>query len=349
MRPTRQAALLFSIAFLSLASRSTRLLAQGGSIDGVLGVWLPQAEKGDAHAEYMVGNAYFTGRGATRDFRQAADWLRKASVQGDPKAMVLLGLLCSGGKGVPLDTIEALKWYTLAAERSDPEGKQGASALAQILTPDQVREGRRRASQSDEELFPAKERRAKAGDARAQFEVGLAYARGFGIPQDLKQAFRWLSLAATKGLPEAQNSLAKIYEARGQTASKKDKAASKKEYAAAMHWFRLAARSLPEAEVNLGGMYYKGEGVPRDIEKALSANESAAVKGSAEAYHNLGSMYYNGIAVQKDPVEACKWFLLAASRGDSGAQRNVARCSDLLNSKQWEDAQARATIYLRSR
>ena len=321
--------LMLSPFIAALASAEPEDSAAGDT----LAQWMPRAERGEAQAQYLVGNAFFTGHGAPKEYKQAAEWLRKAAIQGHTKAMVQMGLLCSAGKGVPLDSIEALKWYTLAEQRGDPEGKQGASALAQILTPDQVRLGRQRAVDSNVKFLPEKRRRAKAGDARAQFEVGLAYYRGLGVEVNYKEAAHWFGLAAAQGQPEAQNNLGNMYEL-GQGV--------KKNYKKAMSLFRQAARTMPQAEVNIGGMYYKGEGVPKDIEKAFSWNESAASKGSAEAYHNLGSMYYNGIGTKKDPIEACKWFLLAASRGDMVAQRNIAKCSEILPPKDWAEAQSRA-------
>jgi hypothetical protein len=40
---------------------------------------------------------------------------------------------------------------------------------------------------------------AEQGDADAQGGLGLLYAKGQGVPQDLVQAHLWLSLAAAQG------------------------------------------------------------------------------------------------------------------------------------------------------
>lgn len=39
---------------------------------------------------------------------------------------------------------------------------------------------------------------AKRGDAPAQFNLGLAYARGQGVPQDDAKAYIWFDLAAAR-------------------------------------------------------------------------------------------------------------------------------------------------------
>ncbi len=40
---------------------------------------------------------------------------------------------------------------------------------------------------------------ADQGFASAQFNLGLMYAKGLGVPQDYVQAYRWYTLAAGQG------------------------------------------------------------------------------------------------------------------------------------------------------
>jgi len=42
-------------------------------------------------------------------------------------------------------------------------------------------------------------KKAKQGDLNAQYELGMMYKSGVGIPQNYKQAYIWFSLAAAKG------------------------------------------------------------------------------------------------------------------------------------------------------
>ena len=39
---------------------------------------------------------------------------------------------------------------------------------------------------------------AEQGDANAQFNLGLMYAKGQGVPQDYAAAHKWLNLAASR-------------------------------------------------------------------------------------------------------------------------------------------------------
>jgi TPR repeat protein len=48
---------------------------------------------------------------------------------------------------------------------------------------------------------------AQAGDAEAQFNLGVMYDRGQGVPQDDVQAAEWYRKAAEQGHAAAQNNL----------------------------------------------------------------------------------------------------------------------------------------------
>ena len=54
------------------------------------------------------------------------------------------------------------------------------------------------------------ERAADAGHPGAQFQLGLMYATGEEIPQDLVLAHKWLNLAATRGSGDATTLRAEI-------------------------------------------------------------------------------------------------------------------------------------------
>ena len=51
--------------------------------------------------------------------------------------------------------------------------------------------------------------RAEAGDASAQFFLGLRYATGEGVPQDDVTAHMWLNLAASRSTGEDREQAAK--------------------------------------------------------------------------------------------------------------------------------------------
>ena len=74
--------------------------------------------------------------------------------------------------------------------------------------------------------------RAEAGVPGAQFNLGVIYAEGRGMPQDEAAAVYWYRLAADQGLAEAQFNLGGMY-AQGRGVSQDE--------AEAARWYRLAA------------------------------------------------------------------------------------------------------------
>jgi TPR repeat protein len=52
---------------------------------------------------------------------------------------------------------------------------------------------------------------AEQGDASAQYNLGVMYANGYGVPQDYAEAVRWYRLAAGQGNAKAQYNLGLMY------------------------------------------------------------------------------------------------------------------------------------------
>lgn len=52
---------------------------------------------------------------------------------------------------------------------------------------------------------------AEQGDARGQYNLGIMYAEGFGVPQDHAEAVKWYLLAAEQGEARAQAGLGYLY------------------------------------------------------------------------------------------------------------------------------------------
>jgi TPR repeat protein len=87
------------------------------------------------------------------------------------------------------------------------------------------------------------------------------------------------------------------------------------DYAAALkQWWPLARRGIPLAQNNLGILYEKSQGVPRDYKKAVAWYRKAAVQGYGLAQNNLGVMYQKGRGVPQDNKVAVAWYRLAAGQ-----------------------------------
>ena len=84
-----------------------------------------------------------------------------------------------------------------------------------------------RAEQPKPEPYsPELVKKAEAGDAKAQCNLGTCYARGEGVTQDYKEAIKWWTKAAEQGNVNAQFYLASCY-GLGQGVTKDEKEAVK--------------------------------------------------------------------------------------------------------------------------
>ena len=79
-----------------------------------------------------------------------------------------------------------------------------------------------------------------------------------------------------------------------------------------------------EAQFNVGKMYYKGEVVEVNKEKAFDWFHKAAVQGYLEAQFSVAVMYDQGEGVRQNKEKAFEWFHKAAVQGYLDAQFDVA-------------------------
>ena len=90
-----------------------------GDYQAALAEFRPAAEKGDARAQFYLGEAFNKGRGEVQDFAEAANWYRKAAAQNNVDAQeTLCSMYFFGQAGITQDYGEAIKYCS-------PAGKQG--------------------------------------------------------------------------------------------------------------------------------------------------------------------------------------------------------------------------------
>jgi hypothetical protein len=92
---------------------------QAGDYAAAVREWRPLADKGDADAQYNLGQAYRFGMGVPKDLAITRSWLQKAAQQGHEHAQNGLGLLLfDTGKRA-----EAMPWIRKSAARGDPRAQ----------------------------------------------------------------------------------------------------------------------------------------------------------------------------------------------------------------------------------
>ena len=100
----------------------------------------------------------------------------------------------------------------------------------------------------------------------------------------------------------------------------------RKNYNLAFSWFNKAAKQDdPRALSYLGSMYEKGNGVPKDLTKALENYQKAADHGVDFAQYNVGKAYQNGIGTKVDLDEAIKYYQMASDQNVAAAHFELAR------------------------
>lgn len=148
---------------------------------------------------------------------------------------------------------------------------------------------------------------------RADFESGMAAFEA----RDYAGAFRELRPIAEQGDSRAQTILGVMY---------RTGLLGFPDYELGARWFRSASDlGDPEADYNLGLMYFQGETIPPGANSSQESLLAAAVQhfSRAAAQGHAGSQLYmghltaEGIGTDRDPVEAYKWYQLAAWQRNS--------------------------------
>jgi len=112
---------------------------------------------------------------------------------------------------------------------------------------------------------------AERGDAGAQYNLGLMYQEGDGVPQNYVEAVGWYRKAAEQGNVDAQNNLGLMYD-KGHGAPR--------DHVEAARWYRKAAeQGYANAQNNLGYMYGNGLGLAQDYVQAHMWFNLAAAQG----------------------------------------------------------------------
>lgn len=165
------------------------------------------------------------------------------------------------------------------------------------------------------------EKKAKKGNAQAQYEVGMCYLNGSGTGKDLKKAAKWFNLATCQGNKEAKERLFASYSKELEKLAKKNDADAQyalgmcylegrqtaKDLKKAAQWFSLAtSQGHQEAQKQFFASYSK------ELEKM-------AKKKNPDAQYALGMCYYEGRQIARDTDKAGKWFYRAKEQGHQKA------------------------------
>jgi len=154
---------------------------------------------------------------------------------------------------------------------------------------------------------------AEAGQAEAQFDLGVLYAQGRGVRRDLTEAANWYRKSADQGNAEAEFALGQLY-SRGWGVPRDE--------ADALQWFQMA-NSVESVGPPTDWAQVEGYGTPQDPRQAAYWYQQAADKGHSEAQFNLGRLYSTGTGVKRDEEQAARWVSASAAQGYAPAQADL--------------------------
>ena len=216
---------------------------------------------------------------------------------------------------------------------------------------------------------------ARAGNARAQSNIGGCFAEGLGVPVDARVAEKWLTLSAEAGYAPGQRNLATLYLRGGEgveadparaaglyrAAAEQDDALAQDMFSwmllegevmppdpeEARKWALAAAESgIASSMTRMGMLYHHAMGVERDVAQAAAWWRKGAELGDADGQAMLGAALHMGAGVERDPVEALAWLMRAQSGGSKLARPFLGPVRASLDDAGLEEAERRAGIPL---
>ena len=180
------------------------------------------------------------------------------------------------------------------------------------------------------------EQAVSSGNPVAQFQMGLERLEA----QDFAAAADLISQAAEKGLPAAQYRMAKLHE-RG--------IGVPRDFAEARTWTERAANGGNiKAMHDLAVFFADGEGGAQSYAAAAEWSKKAADFGVVDSQYNLALLYENGLGISPSQTEALYWYEIAAANGDASAPGNVTTLRDALPLDQAQQAQRRASTWVKA-
>jgi len=158
-----------------------------------------QADRGDAEAQYRLGQLYYMGKLVPKDYAMAGQRFVQAAVQGHAEAQFCLGKLYEWGYGVPRDRVSAYMWLSLAAahERTQTASFAVNNLTGRGMTPAQIAEAQRLAQQLKDEIQMY--RNMKESHDKHPTVLTLGEDRGNAVLTELRQCPGYaLAVAAQK-------------------------------------------------------------------------------------------------------------------------------------------------------
>ena len=287
-----------------------------------------QADIKDPKAALKLIALYDRGLGIPKDQKKAFEMLVELHKEGNMDATYKLG-----SKHLAINNISQA--FTLFKKAADGDHLPSMKRLAALYID---------YKQDTVEGFYLLKKAAERGDTESMFYLGTLYTVDHKL-KDEKEAFKWISMAATKGWVPAIRQLGVLYRSGFGVAKDIEKAVLKLERAAdegdysaneiladmyrngevdgrkdfekaRTYLMKAALSGSKKAMLMTAEIYLYGEGVAKDIPKAVTLMKSASDKGLIEADLLLGDIYTAGKVITSDFEKAYNHYKKAAEAGN---------------------------------
>lgn len=293
------------------------------------------AALGFARAAKNLGDLYSDGSLGEPDFTKAYSYFQQAADGGEVYARFRLGEMHDKGQGVPVTPEEAAYHYRLAALDGNAlarrrlivfylDGKSGAQdldraafwleldvrngAVDDIMPYVDVLMAQQKFEAAVRLLNELKGLDSKVISGFAYERLSRCYAAGTGVKINADRAKSYCEKAVKLGNADAMFSMAN------------ELLLQKKEAEAMQMYMRSADSGSAFASYALGQMYFFGQHVPANPEKALVYLRKAAEANHADALYFLAGMSYNRVPGAPSLDEAIQFAKRAEALGNKKAE-----------------------------
>lgn len=158
-----------------------------------------EAKDGNSDAQFEIGNLNYS----LNNYTDAIYWFSKSARQGNPRAANGIARCYYNGNGVRRDPRNAFNWFRYSAKSGCPEAMNNLGKC--------LEEGYGTLWANKWRAMKYYRLAADLAYAPAQYNIGVHYFFGEGLPHDVDEGLKWLKSAAHLGSPSAQMTLGNIY------------------------------------------------------------------------------------------------------------------------------------------
>jgi TPR repeat protein/tRNA A-37 threonylcarbamoyl transferase component Bud32 len=281
---------------LAIALKSADDLERAGDWAGALKQFdniLAEYPSGAAETRKRLDNLLAEVRSSKTKITPENFPIVQPDVEAAAKAGVVQAMLLLAENTVTTQTAYALDWFEQAAGKGNIIAKREAGLLL----------ARHHNATDDAKAFQYLKEAADGGDAYAKYCVAECYYYGKLVPADENKALTYLQEAAALRNPPAIDLLGSYYR-------------KNHNYESAIAYYQQAiAMQYSRSMANLGVMYLLGEGVTKDVPRAVNLFKLAADRNDEVGLYLYGTALTEGINGTKNRNAGTAYIRKAAEMG----------------------------------